>query len=102
MAPRVALLAINLRNADPDVRRALAFSEAELDALVLAARSGQRDFELVLVCEAERLEIYTTESCSKSVFRAVLKELVARVGGREKLAELRSIEACGLSAARHL
>jgi glutamyl-tRNA reductase len=102
MTPRVALLAIDLRNAGSDLRQALTFSDAELDALVLAARSEQPALEIVLVSDTDRLEIYTTESCSKSVFRTVLKALVERVGDRDKLATLRSIEASGLAAGRHL
>lgn len=96
------MLAIDLRNAHPAAREALRLSHAELDDLLRNACSGGKQFELVVVSEADRFEIYSSEESHSAAFRAVLFELVVRAGGRETLRSLPTLEASGDAVARHL
>lgn len=98
----VRLLAIDLRKAAPAVREALQMTPAEVDELVARVRSFEGRLDLVVVSDRARIELYSTEPNHTKAFRAVLRELIARVGGRDALADLPTIEASGSAAAEHL
>jgi hypothetical protein len=60
------------------------------------------DVELVLLSDALRFELYTTEARAGAVVRSVLLRLLERAGDRAKLGELRSIRADGPAVLRRL
>jgi glutamyl-tRNA reductase len=101
MATTVALLAIDLADASVEVRNALTLEGPELEAMIQGARRALGEIELVIVSDAQRLELYTTEASTPAVFRCILLELLARAGGRTSLAELRTVEARGPAVVRH-
>jgi glutamyl-tRNA reductase len=98
----VRLLAIDLRKAAPALREALQLKPAELDELIQRVRTFEGRLDLVIVSDSTRIELYSTEPNHTKAFRAVLRELIARVGGRDVLGELPTIEASGSAAAEHL
>jgi glutamyl-tRNA reductase len=98
----VRLLAIDLRKAAPALRDALQLTPAELDELVQRVRTFEGRLDLVIVSDRTRIELYSTEPNHKKAFRAVLRELIARIGGREELGDLPTLEASGSAAAEHL
>jgi glutamyl-tRNA reductase len=101
MATTVALLAIDLGDAPIAVRNALTLDGPGIDAVIDRARRMLGDIELVIVSDASRFELYTTEASTPGVFRCILPELLARAGGRTSLAELRTVEARGPAVVRH-
>jgi hypothetical protein len=96
------MLAIDLREADPAARRALALTHSDLDALMNDARSTGKRFELSLVAHTDCLELYSTEADHVAAFRAVLFELVVRAGGRERLRLLPATEVTGALVTQRL
>jgi glutamyl-tRNA reductase len=102
MATSVALLAIDLRDAPVEVLEALTLDGPEIDAVIRTAKHALGEIELVIVSDARRFELYTTEESAPAVFRWILLELVARAGGRTHLAELRTVEARGPAVVRHV
>jgi glutamyl-tRNA reductase len=98
----VRLLAIDLRKTVPAVRQALVLNAAEVRELLRRASAEHEGVELVIVSCAQRFELYSTEAGHAAAFRCVLRELVSRAGGAEKLGALPTIEATGVTAAQHL
>ena len=98
----VRLLAIDLRKATPALREALQLKPTELDELVARVRSFEGRLDLVIVSNDTRIELYSTEPNHTKAFRAVLRELIARVGGRDALGDLPTMEASGSAVAEHL
>ncbi len=98
----IRLLAIDLRKATPALREALMLTPSELDELVARVRSFEGRIDLVIVSDQSRIELYSTEPNHTKAFRAVLRELIGRVGGRDALGDLPTIEASGSAAAEHL
>jgi glutamyl-tRNA reductase len=98
----VRLLAIDLSKTVPAVREALVLNASEVRELLRRASAGHERTELVIVSGAQRFELYSTEAGHATAFRCVLRELVSRAGGAEKLGALPTIEAIGVAAAQHL
>jgi len=96
------MLAIDLRGAAPEVRKALSMNHAELEELVRDASFMRKPFELAIVSQPDCVELYSTEDTFLTAFRAVLFELVVRAGGRGNLPALPTTEATGAMVARHL
>jgi len=96
------MLAIDLRDAHPEVREALSMNHAELEEFVRDACFMRKPFELAIVSQPDGFEIYSTEDTYLTAFRAVLFELVVRAGGRGNLPALPTTEATGAMVARHL
>ena len=98
----VRLLAIDLKSTVPAVREALVLNASEVRELLRRASAEHERIELVIVSGTQRFELYSTEAGHAAAFRCVLRELVARAGGAEKLGALPTIEATGVAAAEHL
>jgi glutamyl-tRNA reductase len=98
----VRLLAIDLSKTVPAVRQALVLNASEVRELLRRASAEYEGIELVIVSGAQRFELYSTEAGHAAAFRCVLRELVSRAGGAEKLGALPTIEATGATAAQHL
>jgi glutamyl-tRNA reductase len=96
-----ALLAIDLVDASVEVLNALTLDGPEIDAVIRGARRELGDIELVIISDARRFELYTTEASTPAVFRCILLKLLARAGSRTSLAELRTVEARGPAVVRH-
>jgi glutamyl-tRNA reductase len=102
MNQTVRLLAIDLRKAAPALGEAFRLTPQDLDDLLGRVRALEGKVDLVVVSDSMRLELYSTEPSHAKAFRAVLRELIARVGGRDALGELPTLEASGVVAAEHL
>ncbi|HEV8548912.1 MAG TPA: hypothetical protein VGQ57_07790 [Polyangiaceae bacterium] len=101
MEQTIHLLAIDLQSVSSAARDAFAMSIDELTLLSMKARGEGSDIEVVILCDDERFEIYTTESARPTVFRAVLGTIVARMP-TELRATVRTTELLGVAAAWHL
>jgi len=98
----VRLLAIDLSKTVPAVREALVLNASEVRELLRRACVVEERVELVIVSDANRFELYSTEAGHAAAFRCVLRELVSRAGGAETFGALPTIEATGAAAAQHL
>jgi glutamyl-tRNA reductase len=96
------MLAIDLRDAEPEVRTALCLNHAELEALMRDTCFTGKQLDLAIVSQPDRFEIYSTEATHRAAFRAVLFELVVRAGGRGNVRALPTTEMTGAMVARHL
>lgn len=101
MRQTVRLLSIDLRGISREAREALTPSRADLEALSGKVRAAAPGVELVLLCDADRFEIYTTEEARQVAFGAVLAPLVANLSS-EARAGIRTTEAVGVAAAWQL
>jgi len=96
------LLAVDLKRAGPDLRRALVLETRALDDLLGRVRSEHGSVELVIVSDTERFELYSTDANHVTVFRFVLRELLQRAGSSKELGDLPTISATGVAVAEHL
>jgi glutamyl-tRNA reductase len=102
MLRTVTLFAIDLRNADPSLVEAFAPSGVVLDSLVGNAFVETGSSDVVVFSDQRRFELYATDESRPGALRSILAALRSRAGGRDRLGELRVVEAEGPSAARHL
>jgi glutamyl-tRNA reductase len=98
----VTLLAIDLTDADPTLVEAFAPSGVVLERLVGNAFAETGSSDIVVFSDRRRFELYATDESRPGALRSILGALRSRAGGRDRLGELRVIEAEGPSAARHL
>jgi glutamyl-tRNA reductase len=96
------LLAVDLKRASPDLRKALVLQTEAIDDLLRRVRSEHGSVELVIVSDAERFELYSTDANHATVFRFVLRELLQRAGSTKELGDLPAISATGAAVAEHL
>jgi glutamyl-tRNA reductase len=101
MQHTIRLLRIDLQAAAPAVREALTLGRHELEALSERARAAGQDIELVILADAERFEVYTTEAMRQTVYRSVLGSLVERLPAEDR-SSVRTTEVLGVAAAWHL
>lgn len=102
MLRNVTLLSIDLTDAHPALAEALAPSGPELERLLGGAFAETGSSDVVVLSDRRRFELYATDESRPGALRSILTALLSRAGGRERLGELRVIEAEGPSAARHL
>jgi hypothetical protein len=101
MSQTIRLLSIDLSHASPAAREAFALKRAELDELASRARAGEEAVELLILADAERFELYTTEASRQLVYRRVLGALAERAPSAARVG-VRTTEIVGVAAAWHL
>jgi glutamyl-tRNA reductase len=101
MRQTVRLLSIDLRGIPRAARDALTPARTELEAMSAKVRAAAPGVELVLLADADRFELYTTEEARQVAFGTVLAPLVAGLSS-EARASIRTTEAVGVAAAWHL
>lgn len=94
------LLSIDLDSAPKDLRAALALGPEDVEHWLECARAA--DAPLAIVCGPDCVDLYSSEAGRRAAFRPLLESLRSLGSKREGFGRVRTREAVGHAALRHL